>query len=325
MTSSRNREIDWVRDNDVDEIVSLFSLVFDRPMTAEYYRWQFFREDKGRYDSVISRVGDQIVSHAGFSVRRWLVNGSDGVIMAKHTSMTHPDYRGQSLYGDLLEWAHGRFADMGVQLILSWPNRYSHPMQRSRSTYEDVYQIPTLKRSIQGSVRTRIDSIPFAKVESIDLRGWAGIAHEAPGNSLFTNQRTLDYLTWRFQKRPDTTYYAIEYRIGGELLSALIFKLFPQDEPDRINIVEWLCEPDSREGPPVLDELEQWAESVGLHTTIWHNVHDYPRHHILERRGYVPAEPIFYFGVIPTSSSGRLGSYRDWRNWYMSMGDVDVF
>jgi GNAT superfamily N-acetyltransferase len=254
-----------------------------------------------------------------------MINGSRGLIMAKHTSMTHPDYQGSGLYAKVLQWSRDRFADMGVDLILSWPNRNSHPMQRNRSTYEDIYQIPTMKLSCPTCSRAQLIEIPFSETRSIDFQTWRDIAAETTSKSLFANIRTADYLSWRFKERPDVQYYFIEYREAGKLRSALIFKLFPSNEPQVVNVVEWLCEPECPEGGHVLEDLKEWAFSHGLPITIWHNVHDYPRHHLLERNGYVPSEPIFYFGAIPVGSQDRLGPFRDWRTWYMSMGDVDVF
>jgi hypothetical protein len=354
-------EIDWVQDRDVDEITALFSLVFERPMSPEYYRWQFHHDRFGGFKSARLRVGGRIVSHAGFSPRDWKVNGLKGLVMAKHTSMTHPDCRGFGLYGKLLDWAHPGLAKTGADMILSWPNRHSHPMQRNRTSYEDICQIPVMKWTPKGgssstgsaihecphpnplpkgdgasglgsfrrvgpitSRRARI-SVPLTKTQSFNFHEWEEVAETTIGNCLFSNIRTLEYLTWRYKQRPDTVYYAIENRTGGKVRSAVVFKLYPADTPCVMNVLEWLSMPESSEADHALDRLEDLAASLGLPVTIWHNVHDYPRHHMLERRGYIPSDPIFYFGVIPLGSSERLGPYRDWRNWYMTMGDVDVF
>lgn len=325
MTLDKEFEIDWVQDKDVDEIVALFSLVFKRPMLPEYYRWQFHHQRCGGFKSARLRVGGRIVSHAGFSPRDWVVNGSKGLVMAKHTSMTHPDYCGLGLYAKVLRWANDRLAGTGADMILSWPNRNSHPMQRNWTSYEDIYQIPVMKWTPNGSPSGTRCSAPFPEAQSIDFDDWREVAENTSGMCSFSNIRTPEYLTWRYKQRPDTVYYAIENRSGGALRSGVVFKLYPYDEPRVINVLEWLREPESLEADHTLNQLEDWAASLGLPVTTWHNVHDYPRHHMLERKGYVPSDPVFYFGVIPLCSSERLGSYRDWRKWYMTMGDVDVF
>ncbi len=245
--------------------------------------------------------------------------------MAKHTSMTHPDYHGLGLYSKLLHWANNGLAETGADMVLSWPNRNSHPMQRNRTSYEDVYQIPVMKWTPRGKAPSTVYAVPFIETRSIYFHEWEEVAEKTSGTCLFSNIRTPEYLSWRYKYWPDTTYYAIENRTGGAARSLIVFKLFPADKPEVINIVEWLSDPESAEADHGLEQLEKWAASRGLPVTTWHNVHDYPRHHMLERRGYVPSEPIFYFGVIPLRSPDGLGAYRDWRTWYMTMGDVDVF
>ncbi|MFH1116965.1 MAG: GNAT family N-acetyltransferase [Pseudomonadota bacterium] len=318
-------EIGWVQDGDVEEITALFSVVFKRPMFPEYYRRQFYHPRHGGYKSALARVGGRIVSHAGFSPRDWIVNGSKGLVMAKHTSMTHPDYCGLGLYSQVLHWANERLADAGADMVLSWPNRNSHPMQRKRTSYEDVYQIPAMKWMPKTKSPGPVHAVPFIETHEADFDRWMELAEKTGGTCLFSNIRTPEYLSWRYKHWPGTVYYAIENHSGGTARSVVIFKLYPAENPQVINIVEWLSDPESGEADHGLEQLEEWAASVGLPVAIWHNVHDYPRHHLLERRGYVPSEPIFYFGVIPLGSPDRLGAYRDWRHWYMTMGDVDVF
>ncbi|MDQ7785101.1 MAG: GNAT family N-acetyltransferase [Desulfomonilaceae bacterium] len=325
MVLEGNIEFSWVQEQDVDEITALFSRVFGRPMVPEYYRWQFRHQEYGGFRSACARVGGRLVSHAGFSPREWLIGGSVGLVMAKHTSMTHPGSVGLGLYSRLLEWANPRLAETGADMILSWPNRFSHPMQRNRTSYEDVYQIPMMKRMPGGDPSSTPSSIPLTETRLFNFDEWGDLAGKTPGRCLFSNVRTLRYLTWRYTQRPDTTYYAIENRRGGSVRSVVVFKLYPAREPHVINVLEWLRDPESLEADHALDQMEDLAATMGLPVTLWHNVHDYPRHHVLERRGYVPSDPIFYFGVIPLSDSEKLGAYRDWRNWYMTMGDVDVF
>lgn len=325
MAFLEDMNIDWVKDQDVDGITALFTRVFDRPMMPEYYRWQFHHQRFGGYNSARVRIGGRIVSHAGFSPRVWKVNGSKGLAMAKHTSMTHPDFRAFGLYSRLLHWATPGLAKTGADIILSWPNRDSHPMQRNRTAYEDICQIPVMKWNPRSDSSKARNSVPLTKTLSFDFHEWGELADRTDGDFLFSNVRTVEYLTWRYKQRPDTVYYAIENRTGGKVRSVVLFKLYPDDRPCVINVLEWLSEPDNREPDHALDQLEDVAAGLRLPITMWHNVHDYPRHHMLERRGYILSEPIFYFGVIPLGSSERLGPYRDWRNWYMTMGDVDVF
>ena len=320
-----NLVYDWAGDSDAEEITALFAVVFARPLSAAYWRWMFFAPPEGGGYAAVARHGGRIVSHCGYSLRQCRVNGADRRAAVKCTSMTDPAYQGQGIYTSLMEWAHHGLKSVDVDLVLSWPNLNNHPSQRNRTDYEDVYQIPTLRRLPSRWPNREDRPITLTKARDLDLRSWGQLATASAGCSHFALTRSAQYCQWRYHQRPETEYYGVEHRESGVLKAAALVKPYPPGRPDRLNIVEWSCHPEDRSGGPVLDAIEECAEAAGLQTMIWHNVHDYPRHHLLERRGYRLAEPVFYFGVFPLAPRECLGNYHDWREWYITMGDVDVF
>ena len=318
-------DYEYVTDSDVDEISALFAKVFGRELSADYYRWQFMQAPTGGAHSAVARYKGRIVSHVGYSLREALTNGTRGRFALKFTSMSDPAHQGQGIYTALMGWAHSRLREKEVDFVLSWPNVRNHPSQRNRTDFEDLWQIPTLKWSPpMGGSRAEIP-VPFPTVSEVNLDVWGSLALHTPGAASYGLLRSREHLNWRYASAPHTVYYAVESYQAGRLVTALVFKLYPAGRPDRINIVDWFCQPEDRSGAAALALLEDYAAKVGLSVTLWHNVHDYPRHHLLERRGYRPSEPVFYFGVFPLAPRERLGNYRDWRQWYVAMGDVDIF
>jgi len=316
----------WAEPGDAEEVSALFKRVFGKTMSPEGYRWLFSEAPEGEGRCGVVRHGGRIISHVGYLGRQCLVDGEEGRAALKFTSMTDPEYQGRGVYTALMQWAHAHLRDDDFDFVLSWPNVRNHPSQRNRTDFEDIYQIPALKWVPEVGDRTRpAAGVPLAEASELALEEWEPVALRTCGEARYSLDRSGAYLKWRYQQRPDVTYYGIESRKGCEVEAALLFKLYPEDEPDRISVVEWLCNPHGRSGEAVLEDLEDYAGSIGLPVMMWHNVHDYPRHHLLERRGYVPSEPIFYFGVFALAGPARLGVYRDWAAWHVSMGDVDVF
>lgn len=316
---------DWVQPSDVEDLQGLFTDAFGRQMSKAYYRWQFLECPLGERHAAVARADGTIVSHVGYSPRALFVNGEAATGLIKCSSMTHPDYQGRGIYTSLMSWCHERFSALGFSLVLSWPNARNHASQRNRTPYVDICLVPTMKRHPKRERSANDQGVPFPMAPDADMAEWEELARGSRGAARYGILRSAAYLRWRYQQHPDTDYYVIENRKAGILEAALVFKLYPAGAPDRINIVDWLCSPTDRSGEVVLAALEDYAESVGLPTTIWHSVHDYPRYHVLERRGYVLSEPIFYFGAFALQPPRRLGPYADWRNWCLSMGDVDVF
>ena len=315
-------EFSFVGPGDVDEIVTLFERSFARTMTGDYYGWQFLESAAGGARSVVARVGGRIVSHAGYSARACRLAGDEGLLFAKHTSMTDPDWRGRGIYSRLLTWAHERLAETGAGLVLSWPNPMNHCIQIARDDYHDIRQITVLRRD-PSSVLSPKDP-PFPSTPERFGGGYDGLGRATPGSASFTYLRSAGYLSWRYSDRPDVDYFLVEERESGELRSAVVCKLYPAKEPMRIMVVEWLSRPGQPEADRPFRRLEEFSEEAGLPILLWQNVHDRTRHRLLEKRGYVPAEPVTYFGAFPIGGECPEG-FSDFANWYVSMGDVDVF
>ena len=319
-------EYDWANEGDAEEVAALFARAFRRRLSVDYYRWQFFGAPHEERRCGVVRHEGRIISHVGYSARRALVNGTNGRVVLKFTSMSDPEYQGHGIYTSLMQWAHEHLRAAELDLVLSWPNVRNHPSQRNRTDYRDIYQPPMLLWSPEAATScAEACDVPFPRACELDMSQWGPVALGTHGEARYCLERSCEYLSWRYQSHPTTTYYGIESRQGGAVEAALVFKLYPAAKPERINVVEWLCDPHDRSGAVVMEALEDYAVRAGLPITIWHNVHDYPRHHLLERRGYVPSAPVFYFGAFALASPERLGAYGDWEAWYIAMGDVDVF
>lgn len=315
----------WARNEDIPEVLALFSRAYGRDLPPGYYEWQFLRGPAGGGYGAVARTDGHIVSHAGYSPRRCVVDGRDSLVAMKYTSMTDPDYQGHGIYTSLLEWAHGKLQDEGFAMVLSSPNIRNHPSQRNRTDYRDLCYLPVMLWTPDRPARPQEVAVPFRQIGEVDAAAWEPLARTTSGAARYCLVRSLPYLRWRLAQHPCNTYYVIDSWSGGVLEAVLVFKLYPESQPDRINVVEWFCNPDDRSGASVLEALETWAAAVGLPIMLWHNLHDYPRYHILERRGYRPAEPIFYFGLFPLAAPASLGPWVDWRHWYVTMCDSDVF
>lgn len=314
---------------DISEVQSLFYRVFvGRELSAEYYEWQFFDCVFGGGYSKGVWVDGKLVVHVGYTPRLAIINGRPGKVLSNHTVMTDPEYRGRGLYSKLIVWALNQFAEEGWDMVWSHPNQQSHPVQMIHPRYVDITLLPAFSwRSKEATC------IP----ESIALderfkpcgefsEEYRRLCEVTVGGALYAFKRSPEYLSWRYSRHPVAKYFLCEHRSARTLLSAAIFKLYPQDNPTRVNIVEWLCSDEDREtAEKPIKEIINFARKFNLEVQLWHSVYDRTRRHWLERLGFENSLPIFYFGIYALQSPERLGPYTDFRNWYTTMGDHDVF
>ncbi|MDK9700785.1 MAG: GNAT family N-acetyltransferase [bacterium] len=312
----------------VDEALTMFKRVFNREISKEYYYWQYFDSCFGGGLSKGVWIDGKLVSHIGYTPRDCIINGTSGKALSNHTVMNDPAYRGKGYYARLVSWALQEFAGQGYEMVFTRPNRESHPAQMMQKEYVEIELLPSMTwRGKNTSPRDPADGLieRLERCRMFDDEYQPLIDVTVAGKKYYI-QRSPEYYNWRFCRHPMSKYYTFEYREAGRLLSSAVVKLFPQERPTRINIVEWLGAADNRTaGEAVIKSILDIADTYGLEVQMWHNRHDKNRHYWIEKSGFAMDVPVFYFGAYPLASSERLGAFTDFRSWYTAMGDHDIF
>ena len=325
-------EFRFVNSTDVTDILGLFFKAYGgRVMSEAYYRWQFLENPVLPISSVVAVQDGRIMAHIGYTARRAKINGCDGILFVKQTSMSHTDVRDSGTYSRLLDWANDQLASRGGELLLSYPNVANHPIQILHPDYYDIYQIPALVRKPQTSASALaiprdlprgcgVSATQYVFGDKVDELGKATLRH-----CRFGLLRSAQYMSWRYGRRPDVDYSICELRKAGHLQSLLVWKYYPHENPDRIMIVDWLADPEDAEATKLFEAVEMHADATGLAVYTWQNIHQRVQHKMLERRGYILSEPIIYFGAFPLIDPIRIAGFEHYKNWHVAMGDVDIF
>lgn len=291
-------------------ILGLFEQSFGKPMPEAFWRWRFLDDPHGPPQIELAWDGEVLAGHYAVSPTTLAIAGERHPASLSMTTMTHPDYRGQGLFGQLATRLYERLAEAGHAAVFGFPNAQSHRGFIRDLGWHDVHEIPML----------RLDLASAKPLDRSDARVVSEL--DASVDDLFERCRRLrpvigwrdvQHLTWRYLEHPTNDYsvvtaptgYAISKRIGEDL-----------------DIVDLLIED---EDASVLRALlgAVLASNPGVRAAnLWLPLTS-PLHLELERIGFVPGAPVTYLGVrafAPTSVD-----LADARAWYYTMGDSDVF
>ena len=327
---NRNVHFRLNEENDMRDIMNLFRVAFPTHQPDEkIYRWHFMDNPVSPMSCAVAVIDDKIVAHAGFSGRHALVNSKNDLLFVKQTSMSDKSVRGTGVYSQLLTWANKQLVQRGGKIAISYPNASNHPVQIMRDDYYDICQIPALQKTFPqtgrvieatGDLPGRLLDFNFVFLNDYDELWQATLAGER-----FGIVHDAEYMTWRYARRPDIDYYLLEDRTGGNLNSAIVWKFYPHDKPEKIMIVDWLHTCHDESAMCLFENLEIFAAHYGLSIAIWQNVYRKKMHKLVEKRSYVLSLPIVYFGAFPLVEPEMLGHFHDYRHWYVAMSDVDIF
>jgi GNAT superfamily N-acetyltransferase len=305
---------------DEEAILALFRKSYGRDMSRDYWAWRFRESPAGPGTIYLAWDGDVLAAHYAITAVEVRLKGSDWLTGLSGTTMTHPRYRGQGLFPLLAEATYKQMARAGMLAVWGFPNAISHRGFVRDLGWVDVYEVPTLRLTLEGRLRLPAPSEEVVEVARFDARFdrlWAGVQDDA-GISV---RRDSGYLRWRFRENPAEEYRILTYVAGPNLAGYAVFKHYRNE----LQVVDVLAVPDVEVGLALISKvarlgLQEGAASVSLWLNVTHQMH-----HALERAGFANGEPVTYFGARALKPGMAEAGLYDYSNWYLTMADSDVF
>lgn len=305
-------------------IAGLFAVAFGRMLTEAEWRWRFRAGPAGPAWVELAWDADVLVGHYAASLIELLVRGTlvkTGLIV---TAMVHPDYWGKRIFASMAERLCARAAEEGLALLWTFPpaGRHTHRLFVRDQGFVDIHEVPRFSLQLSDrrpETEDRRDDY-IEELPEFDARFdrlWA----RAQGRYEVIVKRDCRYLDWRFTSKPGAQYRILGYADGAELLGYAVLKNYGRD----LQIVDLLTVPEVGIGVALVTNAVHLARAEGLESvSMWLNPAD--RLHIeLERLGFQPDAPVFYFDVRVIGDETANHPAYDYRNWHLTMSDSDVY
>lgn len=310
---------------DERHILELFKLAFGRELGVEVWKWRFIDNpsDPGRTFIHLMWDGPVLAGHYAVSPVRMNIAGEIRLTALSMTTMTHPDYAGRGIFTKLAESVYDDLQRAGYYMVWGFPNHNSHYGFVKRLAWADVYQQPmlrllpeTLRRPTALSTRVHVmeqfddDVDQLLKTALLADKVWVVRSHE--------------YLNWRYVAEPTRKYTVLGLKDEGQLKGYAVIKLYPNGTQLEGDIVDILAVHDEAVYDELVSHSLQLLFDKGVAAVnMWFNTH-HPLHPLLERWGFRLAAPVIWLGARPFVENGAA-PVLDYRNWYITMGDSDVF
>lgn len=306
---------------DEKKIIDLFQLSFGQTMAPEQWKWRFVDNPAGSKMIRLMWDEDKLVGHYAVSPVSVNINGEDTFTSHSLTTMTHPEYAGKGIFKKLsLELYAHLESELGCKAIWGYPNKNSHYTFIKNLGWHDISTIHKLAKD-SGNLKISDTSVSIQEIEAFSEKHSKTIASYLDSYIIHVS-RSIKYLNWRFVAKPSTDYKIFEVSTDDGL-GILVSKLYPLgDNSYDLNIVESFIPEYSYFDDIVKKIISHYQDNLIGRISLWKNLHD-PSHISLERIGYTAQMPITYLGARMTKDVKDVMS--DYRNWYVSMGDSDVY
>jgi len=312
---------------DEQEILKLFNVVFGRKLDEEFWRWRFLKTPFGK--SVIWLMFDnqKLVGHyAAVPVPLWLDNRiiESAMIM---TVMTHPDYRGMRICTNLANEVYDSCRARGLKIVFGFPNNNIYRLYLEQLNWIGFGRMDYWEK--EDLVWQKAENKHEYEVEEIsrfDTR-FDELWEKLKSDNGIAVPRISKYLNWRYCEKPGKEYRIYSAKDNQSLVCGfVVIKLYKENGEVTGHLIDALVIDNSQAHWSLLTATLDYFEKEGASIiTCW-----FPDNSlisgVLRKTGFERKSWPTYFGARILALEKREASLvSEMKNWWITMGDSDVF
>lgn len=310
-----------VQAGDINNILKLFSVIFGRELTEDYYYWKYFNGDD--FSSYIGLNDGSIVCHVAYNIKKFQILNDRCLSASRHSSFVIEDWRRKGVYPELVSFSLDCLRKINVSIVQAWPNINNMRSTYNHHDYLPLLQISTLEHSSVG--QELVDDFSckknINKMDSVSLKKFVN-KNDFQDDFYIGIVKDFDYLNSRYLSCPEKKYYVFTPSNNSE--NSIIFGITIIEGCCYLNILEFNSYGD--ELFLCLSKFKETVKEFDLKIQAWCSFYDKTNYLQFLRVGFSPSTPVFNTGLYFngnneyfSSIDNNLSSYR------LSMGDTDVF
>lgn len=291
--------------------VCLWEKAFLRTADPELFRWRFCENPTPGSLVVARSEGEKMIASYAVSPVRLCWHESEISSGLGMIAMVDPAYMGKALFFAVAREATDAANASDMPLIWTYPNSKSHMWYIRMLRWNDVCEIPVMKLDMANA--------PAGHLEWQCDNGFSLLYDSAGVRDRLRVKKDAAYLRWRYTAHPANDYRNFVLATGTAVLSYCVVKHYQGE----LDIVDFQPRNES-EGRDLLRRVISYARSQGL-TSIntWAPLGHFT-HGLCEQLRFVHGAPVTYVCMF-TADQELQDIAADPRNWFLQMGDSDVY
>lgn len=336
-----------------DQILKITQKVYPNSefATSEYFDWQYRDGPYGPAKIALAKdKNGNIIGIEPILPMRILVDGKSIMSSLSCNSIVDPDFRNQGIFSQLVSNMLKLINSKEITTIYSIPNKKSYKIFL-KNGFTEICELPLLVRPLKLSnyFSSPIKEIikPFEifwkvkkgknKIEQFKGKinsDFEDLIKDLSKRTPILQIRDKEFLEWRYNKHPSRKYETHILKENNELLGYIITRI-ANINGKKIGIIldfVYNSKVKDNDGPKDLVKkvLERfWDEEVSLSIVTCGN--DSQEKKILHQVGFktsprfLKPEPLYFIVGGSNSDDETLKKIKNFKNWFFTFGDYDVF
>lgn len=311
-------EVKEYKDGDEEKIIDLFEDIFNQNMSLEYWKWNYDNELFS--EKYINLMWDNttLAGHYAIIPVNMIINKKMVKTGLSMTTMTSSQYKKKGIFKTLASDLYSKINNE-VDLVWGFPNNNSIHGFLKYLNWKQIMDIPmyTCQTYKSNSSNPNIKSI-----DKFDEK-FDSLFESVKNKYKIIVCRDSKYLNWRYEENPQNKYLYLVYEKDDNYLGYCIYKLYKNENgKEQCDIVDMLAINGQIFTEILGYTLNRMADIKVEQANLWMNNSEFLK--CAKRVGF--NETDFKTHVACKINCDNLDEdIYNYSNWYLTMGDSDVF
>jgi hypothetical protein len=346
--------------NDIDEYIGLILSEYGNTVDTskpEYIKWQYHDNPAGEVCMYLAVADNKIVGNYSILPIGLIIDGEETLGSVSVNTLTHKDYRGvnKRIFTTLAEITYNyAFKDRGIKNVYGVPNQNSYlgftkilgfkdigcmdllikinnlgNILRLKNRFVPVRLFNLVSKIFRSNIKLKVDNLHIKTIDRFDDR-FNEFWNENKG--LFSNfvARTKEYLNWRYVDNPVRRYKIFSLCDNARKIRGYIVCRQTEIKGIKTGLIgDLLVTQNDIDVTDLLIKQAQdyfYKQDVDIFGVLMFN--HIPYYKVFLKNGFLKCPKMFEpqpFPMIIRSLDEKDNNLYDKENWYLTMGDYDIF
>jgi Acetyltransferase (GNAT) domain len=304
----------------IPDIQRLFRSAFHREVPESYLTWRLAANLDSQPIVTIHKQSGQIAAHYASTPLTVNVRGQHKRATLSVLGMTDPNFRGQGLFKTVFRAHETELRQQGFAFTYGFPNRNSDPIFLTDLGWLPIYEIPNYYLDLARPQRIRPSMGAVVFDDRFDRFDYNAFVER---DGLICQPRNNDFLRWRYAHNPVNSYSNLVAADSDDLAAYGVCKTYAANGSRQLDLVDYFAR-----DLPALESLMAAVCSYALDNdclgiNTWSPRHHFS-HHYFNSIGFECQTPVTNM-AFKSFDEGLTGCLRLFSNWWVTMGDSDVY
>ena len=303
------------------QILNLFEKTFNKKMTKEFWEWRFEKNPYGNPLIKLAFVNQKLVANyllhpielrMGFKPIRGLFS---------MTTMTDPEFAGKGIMSNLAKEVYDLGKRKDYDIIFGFSNKNSRYMFTQKLGFKELETMNEICLGINNNTDF-ISNCKCIEIENFDEDYSQFYSLEQKRMYKIIIPRTKEHLQWRYTNHPQNKYHCYKITKDNDLKGFFVLKNY---EGIKSHIVDYFMINEDIYYEAMIATATSFCKKFKIpELTLWVN-NSLPMFKFLLKIGF-RKNPIMTFFIAKILNENKIDkTFFDFNNWYVTMGDSDVY